>query len=178
MVAIFRGGRALRHPRTGASLGRLEETVGLALVEHVFETYATGRVIQGTGDVWTGDGARMRVRGGKVQLTVVPLVEAMNDTPAEAAVRELVEVLDNTRQFQISMGDQVAAALRQEGLQHQDILAGRGFAGPARRDPRPCPRLPPARSHPGPPGGRTPPGPPPRPRSRGRPPRPDSGGRG
>jgi hypothetical protein len=124
-LSVYREGRELRHPRTGALLGKTEETVGRVLVERVFEAYSTGRVSQG-GDVRPGD--RARVSAAKIPLTVVPLVEGVKDGLAEAAVQALVEGLNHTGRFSIAMGDGLAANLVQEGLSNQDILAGRGLA--------------------------------------------------
>jgi hypothetical protein len=129
-LSVYREGRELRHPRTGAVLGRTEQAVGRVLVEQVFEAYATGRVTQGN-EVRAGD--RARVSAGKIHLTVVPLVEGVKDALAEAAVQELVEGLTRTGRFQISMGDPLAVALLQEGLQRQDILEGKGLAKLAER---------------------------------------------
>jgi hypothetical protein len=129
-LSVYREGRELRHPRTGALLGRTEQAVGRVLVEQIFEGYSTGRVTQGN-DVRAGD--RARVSAGKIHLTVVPLVEGVKDALAEAAVQELVDGLTRTGRFQIAMGDPVAVALLQEGLQRQDILEGKGLAKLAAR---------------------------------------------
>src|SRR5439155_20757714 len=120
-LSVYREGRELRHPRTGALLGKTEESVGRVRVEQVFEAYATGRVTQAT-DIKPGD--RVRVSAGKVTLTVVPMVEGVKDALAEAAVQALVEDLNRTGRFQIAMGDAMAAALVQEGLSRPDILGG------------------------------------------------------
>jgi hypothetical protein len=129
-LSVYREGRELRHPRTGALLGRTEQAVGRVLVEQVFEAYATGRVTQGA-DVRAGD--RARVSAGKIALTVVPLVEGVKDGLAEAAVQELVEGLTRTGRFQVAMGDPIAVALLQEGLRRQEILEGKGLAKAAER---------------------------------------------
>jgi hypothetical protein len=129
-LSVYREGRELRHPRTGALLGRTEQAVGRVLVEQVFEAYATGRVTQGA-DVRAGD--RARVSAGKIRLTVIPLVEGVKDGLAEAAVQELVDGLTRTGRFSVAMGDPLAVALLQEGLQRQDILAGKGLAKAAER---------------------------------------------
>src|SRR5207248_9796967 len=129
-LSVYREGRELRHPRTGALLGKTEESIGRVRVEQVFEAYATGRVTQAA-DVRPGD--RVRVSAGKVTLTVVPLVEGVKDALAEAAVQALVEDLNRTGRFQIAMGDAMAAALVQEGLQRADILEGKGLAKRAER---------------------------------------------
>lgn len=129
-LSVYREGRELRHPRTGVLLGRTEQAVGRVLVEQVFEAYATGRVTHGD-DVRAGD--RARVSAGKIALTVVPLVEGVKDGLAEAAVQELVDGLARTGRFTVGMGDPVAVALLQEGLQRQDILEGKGLAKVAAR---------------------------------------------
>jgi hypothetical protein len=124
-LSVYREGRELRHPRTGALLGRTEEAVGRVLVEQVLEGYSTGKITRGT-DVRAGD--RARVSAGKIPITVVPLVEGVKDGLAEAAVQELVDGLTRTGRFQIAMGDSLAVSLLQEGLQRQDILEGKGLA--------------------------------------------------
>jgi hypothetical protein len=129
-LSVYREGRELRHPRTGALLGRTEQPVGRVLVEQVFEAYATGRVTQGS-DVRAGD--RARVSAGKIHLTVVPLVEGVKDAVAEAAVQELIDGLNRTGRFQIATGDPLAVALLQQGLQRSEILEGKGLAKLAER---------------------------------------------
>ena len=129
-LSVYREGRELRHPKTGALLGKTEQTVGRVLVEQVFEAYSTGRVTQGEG-VQAGD--RARVSAGKIPLTVVPLVEGVKDALAEAAVQALIEGLNQTGRFAIAAGDGIAANLLQEGLQKQDILNGQGLAKAAAR---------------------------------------------
>jgi len=129
-LSVYRQGRELRHPRTGALLGRTEQAVGQLRVEQVFEAYATGRVTEGA-DVRAGD--RARVSAGKIPLTVIPLVEGVKDRLAETAVQELVEGLTQTGRFQVAMGDPLAVALLQQGLQRQDILEGKGLAQIAER---------------------------------------------
>ncbi len=129
-LSVYREGRELRHPRTGALLGRTEQAVGRVLVEQVLEGYSTGKITQGT-DVKAGD--RARVSAGKIPITVVPLVEGVKDGLAEAAVQELVDGLTRTGRFQIAMGDSLAVSLLQEGLQRQEILEGKGLAKLAER---------------------------------------------
>jgi hypothetical protein len=129
-LSVYRQGRELRHPRTGALLGRTEQAIGRVLIEQVFEAYATGRVTQGS-DVRAGD--RARVSAGKIQLTVIPLVEGVKDAVAEAAVQELIDGLTRTGRFQIAAGDSLAMALTQQGLPRSDILEGKGLSKLAER---------------------------------------------
>jgi hypothetical protein len=129
-LSVYREGRELRHPRTGALLGRTEQAVGRVLIEQVFEAYATGKVTQGT-DVRAGD--RARVSAGKIQLTVIPMVEGVKDAVAEAAVQELIDGLTRTGRFQIATGDSLAVTLLQQGLQRSEIVEGKGLAKLAER---------------------------------------------
>jgi hypothetical protein len=123
-LSIYREGRELRHPRTGALLGRTEQAVGRMVITEVFERYSTARVVQGDG-VRPGD--RARVSSGKIRLTVVPLVVGVKDSLAEAAVQQLIEDLGRSGRFQVATGDGMAVALLQEGLDRQQILAGQGL---------------------------------------------------
>lgn len=129
-LSVYREGRELRHPKTGALLGKTEQTVGRVLVEQVFEAYSTARITQG-GEVQPGD--RARVSAGKIALTVIPLVEGVKDAVAEAAVQALVEGLNHTGRFTIAAGDGIAANLLGEGLQKEEILNGKGLAKAAER---------------------------------------------
>ena len=129
-LSVYREGRELRHPRTGALLGKTEHTVGRVLVEQVFEAYSTARVTQG-GEVQPGD--RARVSAGRIALTVIPLVEGVKDALAEAAVQALVEGLTHTGRFVVAAGDGIAVNLLQEGLSREQILSGQGLAKAAAR---------------------------------------------
>ena len=129
-LSIYREGRELRHPKTGAVLGRTEESIGRVVVQEVFEGYSTARIAQGSG-VKVGD--RVRVSAGKINLSVVPLVEGIKDPLAEAALQELVQGLNRTGRFQVAAGDPLAVTLLQEGLQRQEILEGKGLAKLAER---------------------------------------------
>ena len=129
-LSVYREGRELRHPRTGALLGRTEQGVGRVLVEQVFEGYATGRVTQGS-DIRAGD--RARVSAGKIQLTVIPMVEGVKDAVAQAAVQELIDGLTRTGRFQVASGDALVLALQQQGLQRSEILEGKGLGALAER---------------------------------------------
>jgi len=130
-LSVYREGRELRHPRTGAMLGRTEQAVGRVVIEQVQEAYSTGRLTTPGADVRAGD--RARVSAGKIKLTLVPFVEGVKDGLASAAVQELAEGLNRTGRFQIAAGDAVAVALLQEGLSRQEILEGKGLANVARR---------------------------------------------
>src|SRR5262245_12340827 len=46
-MEVYREGRELRHPRTGSSLGRTEQSVGRMRVQQVFEAYSVGTASKG-----------------------------------------------------------------------------------------------------------------------------------
>jgi hypothetical protein len=118
-LSLYREGRELRHPRTGQLLGRTEETLGRVSVVEVFEAYSTASVTQGGG---ARPGDRVRVSAGKVPVTLLPFASGVRASLVEAVVYELVERLNRTGRFQVTMGDQVAVWLAREGIQGEEIL--------------------------------------------------------
>ena len=130
-MAIYREGRELRHPKTGASLGRTEQSVGRLLIQQVFEAYSTGTVNAGT-EVRAGDKAR--VSAGKIALTVMSVVDVgVKPDLVEAVVQELGETLNRTGRFQVGMGDGINVWLQQQGIGRQDLLDGKGLGPAAQR---------------------------------------------
>jgi hypothetical protein len=129
-LAVYREGRELRHPRTGEVLGRAEQAVGRVMLEQVLEAYSTGKLTHG-GDVQPGD--KVRVSAGKIKLTLLPLVDGVKDTQAEAATHELIENLTRTGRFQVGLGDAIGVWLTQQGVSRPDILEGRGLQAAGER---------------------------------------------
>ena len=130
-MEVYREGRELRHPRTGASLGRTEEPVGRLHIKEVFEAYSTGTASQGT-EARAGDKAR--VSSGKIMLTVVSTVDVgVKADIVEAVVQEMSESLNRTGRFQVAMGDAIGVWLGQQGVSRQDMLDGKGLAAAAAR---------------------------------------------
>ena len=129
-MTLFRQGRELRHPKTGEVLGRTESTVGRVRVDEVFEAYSTGSVPAGT-QVAAGDIAR--ISGGKQRITVVAMVSGVRESLVEAAVAEIVEGLNRTGRFQVSMGDRVGVWAAEQGIKPEQLLEGRGLAEAAQR---------------------------------------------
>jgi hypothetical protein len=123
-LSVYREGRELRHPKTGEILGRTEQVLGRVAVQQVFEAYATGTLVQAA-DVRPGD--RARVSAGKIKLSLLPIVESVKDSLAEAATYELIEALNRTGRFQVAMGDAVSVWLGQQGIKRQDVLEGKGL---------------------------------------------------
>src|SRR5262245_19691395 len=130
-MSVYREGRELRHPRTGASLGRTEQTVGRMQIQQVFEAYSIGTASQGV-EVKPGDKAR--VSSGKIILTLMSVVDVgVKPDIAEAVVQELSEALNRTGRFQVGMGDAISVWLGQQGVSRQDMLDGKGLATAATR---------------------------------------------
>src|SRR3989449_4713122 len=130
-LTAYREGRELRHPKTGEILGRTEEVLGRVAVQQVQEAYATGAVVEGT-DIRPGD--KVRVSAGKIQLTLLPMVEGVKGDLAEAAAYELIEALKRTGRLHVALGDAVDAWLAQQGIKRQDVLQGNGPAPGRARD--------------------------------------------
>ena len=129
-LSLYREGRELRHPKTGELLGRTEQDLGRVSVAEVFEAYSTGTVSRGS-DIRPGDKAR--ISAGKIKLTLLPLLGGVKEILAEAAIHELVEGLDRTGRFQISMGDAVSVWLAQEGFTGDEAIQGKGLAAAGER---------------------------------------------
>ncbi len=123
VLEIFREGRELRHPRTGALLGKAEEAVGHAVVTQVFDGYSLATA-EG-GQAKTGD--RVRTSASRVKLMVLALKGGgVRDALVEAATNEIYEALNRTGRFQLVTGDQIAAWLAQEKIPSEEFIRGRG----------------------------------------------------
>lgn len=124
VLEVYREGREIKHPRTGAVLGRAEDTLGRVAVSAVYDGYSTA-TFDGTG-VSAGD--RVRTPPGKVRLAVLPLTApGTKDTLVEAAVTELYDGLNRSGRFAVTLGEQVAPSLRQQGITPEQALGGRGI---------------------------------------------------
>ncbi|HYE90681.1 MAG TPA: hypothetical protein VEA38_06675 [Terriglobales bacterium] len=124
-LEAFREGREIRHPRTGAVLGRAEEPLGRLVVTQVFDGYAIAAPDRGAAPVKVGD--RVRTVGTRVKLSVLALKgPGVRDPLVEAATNEVYEALSRSGRFQVGTGDQVAAWMSQEKLTTEDLMAGRG----------------------------------------------------
>jgi hypothetical protein len=125
-LELFREGRELRHPKTGAPLGRTEQALGRAAVTQVFEAYALARTHEGV-DVRPGD--RARLSAGRIRITLLALSNGVRDAQVEAAVRELSDELTATGRFQVMAGDALLAQLgkTKTDLPAEAVLEGRGL---------------------------------------------------
>ncbi|HKZ08622.1 MAG TPA: hypothetical protein VJU81_24350 [Methylomirabilota bacterium] len=131
-MALFREGREIKHPKTGQVLGKTEENLGRVTVTSVQEQFSQGAVtVAGSGELRPGD--RFRISAGKIRLVLVPLTGGVRDALVETATQELVERLNASGRFTVTMGDQVNLFLAEQGIKADDFLAGRGVKEAAQR---------------------------------------------
>jgi len=129
-LAIFREGREIKHPKTGQVLGRSETAVGRVTITEVEEQFSRGTAVA-TMPVAAGD--RFRLSSGKIRLVLLPLAGGARDTLIEATTQELVERLNGSGRFVVSMGDSINPYLAQEGIKGDDFLDGKGVKEAAAR---------------------------------------------
>jgi hypothetical protein len=122
-VELFREGREIKHPRTGAILGRAEDTLGLARITQAQEEFSLASAPAGV-EIRPGD--RFRVSSGKVTIVLLPLLGSLKEGIVETATQELVERLGATGRFKVTMGDTINVFLAQQRLTAADFLAGKG----------------------------------------------------
>jgi hypothetical protein len=122
-LEVYREGREIKHPRTGQVLGRAEQSLGTSRVTDVQETFATAKVEKGSGIV-AGD--LVRTSADKVRITLFPLRGGVREGLVEAATQELVERLNASGRFQVTMGDAANVYLRERQISAEDFLAGKG----------------------------------------------------
>jgi hypothetical protein len=123
-LEAIREGREIRHPKTGAVLGRAEDMLGRAVITQVFDGYSVATA-ERADVIKAGD--RVRTSGTRVKLSLLSLRGAgMREPLAEAATNEVYEALNRTGRFQLSSGDQVAVWLAQEKISPEEFFGGRG----------------------------------------------------
>ena len=124
VLEAVREGREIRHPKTGALLGRAEEPVGRVIVTQVFDGYSLATPDRGA-PIKPGD--RVRTAATRAKLALLPLKgTGMRDPMVEAATNEIYDALNRSGRFQLSSGDQIAAWLTQEKIGAEDFVGGRG----------------------------------------------------
>ena len=99
-VHVIRPGHELRHPRTGALLGRTEERIGRVAIDDISPTSTRGRLLWDRG-VQVGDRLQIVITLEKPTLFVVPFVEA-GDGRAAATFEELLDRLRATNVFALA----------------------------------------------------------------------------
>jgi hypothetical protein len=123
VLDAFREGREIRHPKTGALLGKAEEPLGRVVISQVFDGYSLATA-DSPAAIKSGD--RVRTSAARVKLALLPLKGAgARDPLIEAATNEVYDALNRSGRFQLGSGDQIAAWLAQEKIGVEEFLAGR-----------------------------------------------------
>ena len=123
VLEAVREGREIRHPKTGAVLGRAEENLGRIVLSQVFDGYSVG-ASDPPGAIKAGD--RVRTPVARVKLALLSLRgPGLREAMMEAATNEVYEALNKTGRFQLSAGDQIAVWLAQEKITPEEFLGGR-----------------------------------------------------
>jgi len=78
-------------------------------------------------------GDRFRISAGKIRIVLLPLAGGARDSLVEAATQDLVERLNASGRFTVSMGDPINLYLSEQGIKQEDFLAGRGVKDAAQR---------------------------------------------
>src|SRR5215510_2565030 len=103
-LEVYRQGREIQHPRTGAVLGRAEQTIGTVRITDVQESFSTGQLVQAA-EAAPSD--RVRLPSSKIRLTLLPLSGGIRENLVEAATNDLVERLNGSGRFQVMLGDAI-----------------------------------------------------------------------
>jgi hypothetical protein len=122
-VELYREGREIRHPKTGALLGKTEESLGQTRITDVQEAFSVAPAPTAT-EVKPGD--RFRVSSAKVNLVLLPLLGGVRESLVEVALEEIVERLGASGRFRVTMGDAINVFLAQEGIKAEEFLQGKG----------------------------------------------------
>jgi hypothetical protein len=129
-LGLFREGREIKHPKTGQVLGRSEMALGRVTITEVEEQFSRGTA---TATVPIAAGDRFRLSSGKIRLVLLPLAGGARDALIEATTQELVERLNGSGRFVVSLGDSLNLYLAQEGIKGDDFLDGKGVKEAAAR---------------------------------------------
>jgi hypothetical protein len=122
-VEVFRQGREIKHPRTGAVLGRAEDALGKTRISGVQEGFSMAPPPPGA---LIKPGDRFRVSSGKISIVLLPLLGSLRERVVETATQELVERLAATGRFRVTMGDTINVFLAQQRVSASDFLSGKG----------------------------------------------------
>jgi hypothetical protein len=115
-LTLFREGREIKHPKTGQVLGKTEENLGRVTVVSVQEQFSQGSA---PGGVEIKPGDRFRLSSGKIRLMLLPLSGGVRDNLIEAATQELVERLNSSGRFVVSMGDPINLFIAEQGIKRE-----------------------------------------------------------
>lgn len=123
-LIVFREGRELRHPKTGAVLGRMEEELGRISIREVQEKFSVGVLMSAKPGAQVGAGDRVRITAGKIRLGLSPLVnQTGGKDPADTITDALTGALERTNRFQVLVSPGIGTKeLRPEALLKDPVV--------------------------------------------------------
>lgn len=119
VLSLWRPGKEVLHPTTGAVLGRTEEEVGNAEVVEVSENSSTLRVIKKQKEPKPGDIARLTPK--RISLAVIPLRPERADV-----IRELGARLEEQGRFSVLESDKLAVFLKDRKQRDSSLIKDLG----------------------------------------------------
>jgi hypothetical protein len=119
ILDLWRAGKEILHPTTGAVLGRAEEELGHAEVVEVGETSSVIRVLKKLKDPEPGDTARISPK--KIRLALLPLRAGRPDIIQDLAVR-----LNETGRFSVLENEKVTQFLKDRKQRDSSVIKEMG----------------------------------------------------
>ncbi len=120
-LSLWRKGKEILHPVTGAVIGHLEEAVGSAVVTGLAQKTATAQILTRLKDPQPGDKAR--ISPAQISLAIVPL-----DDDHPEIIRGLADRLDASGRFALAPADKVASFLQGRSIRDASLISALGTA--------------------------------------------------
>lgn len=122
LLTLWREGKELRHPVSGAVIGREEQEIGTVEITAVEESSSSGVIRSRTADPTQGD--RARITPKKIRLAVIPL---RTDRPE--LLQALTDRLNDSGRFDILDAEKRDAFLSKRTLKDNELVKemGRSF---------------------------------------------------
>ncbi len=115
-LTLWRDGKEIHHPVTGAVIGRTEDEVGSAEVTALAETTCTAVLLKKVKEPQVGDKARITPK--KINLALVPIRADRPDI-----IQGLWERLNDSGRFTVLENDKVAAFLRDRKERDSSLIS-------------------------------------------------------
>jgi hypothetical protein len=114
-LTLWRDGKEILHPVTGAVIGRTEDEVGSVEITSLTETTGTGVVLKRLKDPQPGDKARITPK--KINLALVPIRADRPDI-----LKELSERLNDSGRFSVLESDKVTEFLKDRKQRDSSLI--------------------------------------------------------
>jgi hypothetical protein len=121
MLTVWRDGREILHPVTGAVIGRTEEEVGTLQIASVGETTSTGAMKKTLKEPKPGDKARITPK--KINLALIPLRAERPEI-----LQGLAESLKENGRFDLLDNEKAAAFLKEKKQRDSSLIREMGKA--------------------------------------------------